>query len=68
VCDANSGNAIVTPTWRGAVLQVAWPRLRGYPDGICSRIEVWLQNMGSFSAVPSHCARLPLFKKYEPLS
>ncbi|MBM4458690.1 MAG: SpoIID/LytB domain-containing protein [Chloroflexi bacterium] len=47
VRDAANGNAIVTPTWRGAVLQVAWARPRGYPDGICSRIEVWLQNSGT---------------------
>jgi hypothetical protein len=47
VRDAANGNAIVTPTWRGAALQVAWARPRSYPDGICSRIEVWLQNSGT---------------------
>ncbi len=43
--DAN-GN-ILTPSWRGNVLQVKWSRPRGYPNGICSRIEVWLQNTGT---------------------
>jgi len=41
-----NGN-ILTPAWRGNVLQVKWSRPIGYPDGICSRIEVWLQNTGT---------------------
>ncbi len=47
VRNANSNNAVLTPLWRGNVLQVKWSRPRGYPNGICSRIEVWLQNTGT---------------------
>ena len=41
-----SNNPVLTPPWRGNVLQVKWSRPGGDSAGICSRIEVWLQNTG----------------------
>jgi hypothetical protein len=41
-----ANNAVLTPTWRGNVLQVKWARPPGSNTQICRQIEVRLQNSG----------------------
>lgn len=47
VRDATSGNASLTPERRFNALYVNWSRPPAFPNGICSRITVWLHNTGT---------------------